>query len=139
MTGFPRNRYDASEFQRGLETSQVVRDGNELCVSFATSHKLTDEMTIWFPFCGDEPSAELLQLARHMCADINQLDNMVQDSCESECQRNGLGPENYDLYLAFAEIENDIVGLEYFGAKVNTKRNAKFKRSPVGEWAKVNY
>ncbi len=139
MTGFPRDRYDASEFTRGFAASEVVRDGNELCLSFPTSHKLSDEMTIWFPLCGEMPSARLLELACDMCADITQLDNMVQDSCESEYRRNDLGPENYELYLAYAEIEGDTVGLEYFGTRVNTQWNAKFKRSSAGHWLKLNF
>lgn len=139
MTRFPRNRYDASEFTRGFAASEVVREGNELCLSFPTSHELSDEMTIWFRSCGDMPSAELLELARGMCADITLLDNMVQDSCESGCRRSGLGSENYELYLAYAEIEGDTVGLEYFGTRVNTQWNAKFQRSSAGKWFKVNF
>lgn len=139
MTDFPRNRYEASEFTNGFAATDVVRDGDELCVSFQTSHQQTDEMTIWFPSCGDAPSAPLIELARRMCSDITLLDNMVQDSCESEWRRNGGDPENYDLYIAYAEIEHDTVGIEYFGARVNSQWNAKFKRSSDGGWSKVNF
>lgn len=139
MSAFPRNRYDVDEFTRGLDSSQVGRDGNEVCISFEISNHDNEEMTIYFPGCTSEPTAALLHRARDICSRICELDNLVQQSCEDEWRRNGLPIENYELYLAHIEVEPEIVRLEYYGTKVNTQWDAQFRQADDGNWAKVNF
>ena len=92
---FCRNRYDTEEFVRGFDSANVERDGIELCISFAISNSENEEMTIWFPGCPSNPSAELMRLARLTCLRITELDNLVQASCEEELKWTpSAGPEN---------------------------------------------
>lgn len=139
MVVFPRNRYDASEFISAFDGCGLTRDGDEVCISFNTTHELTDEFTIYFPTCEGEPDSELVAIARLLCLRISDLDNLVQDSCEIECARKGLTPENYDLYIAYAEVERDAVRLEYVGSRVNTQWAACFRPIPDGTFVKTNF
>ena len=77
--------------------------------------------------------------AREICARISELDNLVQQSCENEWKQNGLPIENYDLDLAHIEVEQEIVRLEYYGAKVNTQWDAQFRKTEDGNWKTINF
>lgn len=139
MDAFPRNRYDNAEFIRGFDTSSVERDGNEICISFSISNSENEEMTLYFPGCTAEPDSSLMARAREICARISELDNLVQQSCENEWKQNGLPIENYDLDLAHIEVEQEIVRLEYYGAKVNTQWDAQFRKTEDGNWKTINF
>ena len=80
-----------------------------------------------------------MDLARLLCSRITELDNLVQDSNEIECERNGHKPEDYDLYLAYAKVEEKSVELEYFGTHVNTQWTAQFSVQADGHWKKANF
>ena len=139
MSAFPRNRYDASEFIRGFDSAHVGRDGGEVCISFPISHSDTDEMLIYFPGCTDQPPPDLIGLARQTCMRITQLDNLVLDSCEDEWHRCGLGLDDFDLHIAYIEIEAEVVRLECYGTKVNTQWTAEFTPSTGESWTKANF
>jgi hypothetical protein len=138
MTSFPRNRYDPDEFLRGYNNSPVQFDGGTWCVSFTITHPDSDEMTIWFPGTV-RPDECALRLGREICVKIAQLDNLVQDSCESEFQTYKHDVTNYDLYLAYIKITESTASLEYFGTIVNTQWTAVFKRNESGDWLPENF
>ncbi len=139
MTAFARNRYDSDEFTRGLESSSIERDGNDICVTFEISNPENEDMTIYFPGCTLELPSSLILRARDVCSHISELDNLVQQSCEEEWRQNGLASDDYELYLAHIDVEAEIVRLEYYGTKVNTQWEARFRQTEDGNWAKVNF
>lgn len=85
-----------------------------------------------------ENSATGIEAARNALADITRLDDLVQDSNERECTRSGLHESNFDLYLAYIEVQGDELVLGYYGAKVNTEWDAKFSLKN-GKWEKTNF
>ena len=139
MTNFPRNRYDSAEFVRLFDASEVTDDCGETCVMLHPRHDLTGEFAIYFPSCDSQSTATLLSTARNLCSHIAELDNLVQDSCESESVQNDGNPRDYALYIAFAEVEAQSARLEYYGTYVNTQWSARFRLSDDGSWAKTNF
>ena len=139
MPDFPRNRYDSTEFVRLFDASDVTDDCGETCVMLKAAHDLTDEFAIYFPSTENKPSADELSVARKLCSHIGELDNLVQESCESEAKRNDGNPKDYALYLAFAEIDAQDVRLEYYGTFVNTQWSAMFRLCDAGNWIKTNF
>ena len=139
MTDFPLNRYDSAEFVRLFDVSEVTDDCGDTCVMLYPRHDLTDEFAIYFPACESEPSATMLSTARNLCSHIADLDNLVQESCESEAIRNEGTPKDYALYIAYAEIETRSASIEYYGTHVNTQWSAKFRLCDDGSWVKTNF
>ena len=78
-------------------------------------------------------------MARSALSQIRELDNLVQDSCESEYRKSNFHVRNYLLYLAIIEIKEDIVSFRYYGERVNTEWGAIFREDQKGIWKKVNF
>ncbi len=102
------------------------------------------EIGITLPDAHGAPSPEaqafLVEVLRQVCT----LDNLVQQSCEQESGRTGLGPGNYELAIGWVCIENanlieQTLALTYYGIRVNTSWDAKFKRDAAGAWQPVNF
>ena len=127
MEAFPKNRYSPEEFTNGLAGSKQIGTGTDARLAFPISNPEVDGMEIYFPSCDSEPPQELLDVAALACSKIDELDNLVQHSWESECTTKNANSKDYALYFAYIDIEQQTVGLEYCGTYVNTQWNAKFK------------
>lgn len=139
MDSFPRDRYDASEFIRGFDNASIDCYGSEVCICFPIANSHTSEMTVYFPECEFAPSVVLMDRARKTCCDISKLDNLVQESCEFDWRQRGLLVREYALSLAYIEVRDDLIGLEYWGSVVNTQWKAEFALSADGQWSKINF
>lgn len=95
-------------------------------------------MAIWFPET-ERPNDQSLNFGREICAQIAQLDNLVQDYSESLYRENGHDVTNYDLYLVYIKLRDLNASLEYFGTIVNTQWAAEFRRNESGVWLPVNF
>jgi hypothetical protein len=138
MTSFPRDRYNAEEFLRGYDNSPLQMDGNTWCVSFQITRPEADELAFWFPGT-DKPDERKIRLGREICEKISQLDNLVQESFETEYLTYKHDVTNYDLYLAYIEITDSTASLEYFGTIVNTQWTSVFTRTVSGVWVRENF
>ncbi|GAA6132577.1 hypothetical protein [Halopseudomonas sabulinigri] len=97
-----------------------------------------EDFEIYMPAISGEPDQDSLRIAREVMAHISEFDNLVQQSNASECERTGLDPRNYDLYLAYITISKPDIKLTYYGYRVNTEWDAIFNKNS-GEWKKVNF
>ena len=70
---------------------------------------------------------------------INELDNMVQDSCESEHKQSGMDISIYKLHIGYIDIKEKSITVCYYGTVVNTEWDVEFQKSDQGEWVKVNF
>jgi hypothetical protein len=87
-------------------------------------------------FEGDVPE-ELLNKAREVLKDINITDNIVQKSCEDEAKKSNCHIRNYQLELAYIEIDYDKNNHMYFGVEVNTQWDTEFVKDENGNWKAV--
>lgn len=141
LVRFARDRYDPGDLLKQFAQQQPRP------ISGAWEWELETELgeiSITLPDANGTPShdeqAFLLQVLRQ----IRTLDNLVQQSCEQECVRTGLGPENYELAIGWVCLEKQnlieqTLALTYYGLRVNTEWDAKFKRDAAGIWQPVNF
>lgn len=94
-----------------------------------------------------------IERARELCLRINEFDNQVQQSCESDFQhsrldqsykefleKQGLSDDAaYALHLVYITIGVNSAKLHYYGTFVNTEWDAEFARDDFGNWQKVNF
>lgn len=81
-----------------------------------------DEFEIHFDDADGHVSSNLLNAARSLMRSIQQIDNLVQESCARACKENGLHPSNYESLLVYVVIDSSSQArLGYFGAVVNTQ------------------
>ena len=135
MSLFPLNRYAPEMFIAAFE-HELVRirgDGCFVCLVIGE-----DEVKITFPSINGECTATSRAAVLEVLSKITELDNRVQESCDEECRQTGLHSSNYELYLAYIDLRGHELTLGYFGAKVNTEWEAKF-RLVNGQWEKVNF
>lgn len=131
---FPRDRYSPKLFELALEAAPRYEKGGRI---ISTVEVDGQEIELEFPSpTGDAPSQ------RNCCISvvllqIDKLDNLVQESCEREWKSSRFGPENFELYLAYLTLKEDQLVLGYYGTKVNTQWDAKFKWSG-SEWVPEN-
>ena len=130
MSSFPRNRYSSASLLSAFEIAEKsVDEGNLVATLTIGDEEIDIEI---------ENSAAGIEAARSALADITRLDDLVQDSNESECARSGLHERSFDLYIACITVQEDELVLGYYGAKVNTEWDAKFSLKN-GKWEKENF
>ena len=136
MTDFPRNRYNSDELISLFESEPVEECEGDYFKSLKLSN---GELDFYFPSENNVVNDKYIETARRVILNIRLLDNLVQDSCESEYIRTKLHVRNFMLYLASVEIKKNEVALRYYGEKVNTEWDAIFREDADGKWEKVNF
>jgi len=132
-----RNRYIKAIISRFPITSPRVVDG-EWCVdlpAYEDNQELDDFQVMWGD--GTEVSLNIPPLLLQAVSDLSVLDNLVQDSCESEFKGSNYALENYMLHIAYVTIAGDEVHVHYYGSKVNTEWTAKFSLDS-NKWNMLN-
>ena len=130
MSSFPRNRYSSASLLSAFDAAEKSVEGGNLSAVLTIGDEEIDIEV--------ENNEAGIETARNALTDITRLDDLVQDSNESECRRSGLHERNFDLYLAYIEVQGDELVLGYYGAKVNTEWDAKFSLKN-GKWEKTNF
>ncbi len=138
---FARDRYDPGDLLK-----QFAQQQPQSLLGAWEWELETDlgEISITLPDANGTPAQEEQAFLREVLGQIRALDNLVQQSCEEDCVRTGLGPENCDLAIGWVCIENQnlieqTLALTYYGLRVNTEWDAKFKRDAAGIWRPVNF
>lgn len=101
MNLFERNRYNSSAvlkaFDSSLTSNGVVNTREGMSSLFEINYEIEDEkLEIYFYPPGEVPQ-ERIELARDVCVQLTEFDNLVQQSCEEEFGRR---PPN-DSYLDY--------------------------------------
>ena len=128
------NRYNPEAFMQCFNGAAIKKYKNEAAVEFTIEEY---DYEVYLPLIDGNPDPESITTARDVLGQINTLDNLVQESCASECKRTGISPNNYELYLACIFIGGSSIKLRYYGAKVNTEWDAEFKRNGTC-WVPIN-
>lgn len=88
-----------------------------------------------------EAFAFLVEVLRHLV----EMDNLVQtEACEKPFVQGQLGRENFELGIGWitvteADLANETITITYYGLKVNTQWDGKFKRDADGQWRPLNF
>jgi hypothetical protein len=132
----PRDRYDPDDLLKQFAQQQPrqLKDGWEW--DLETEHGC---IGITLPDAHGTPDPEAGAFLVDVLHQIRTLDNLVQESCEQECIRTGLGSQNYELAIGWIWIQNEnlteqTLALTYYGTMVNTDWDAKFRRDAAGVW-----
>lgn len=136
MSNFPRNRYKSDELLALFDQTGVKNlDGD----FFKTIEVNGEELEIYFPVNEGNIQNSSIERARRLLNNIQELDNQVQDSCETDYNKSNFHVENFMLYLAIIEIKEDGASFRYYGERVNTEWDAVFRENDLGIWEKVNF
>ena len=129
------NRYDSDycSEQFGKSDIKIIKD--QAIVAFDLDEQ---EFEIYMPLVSNEVDPQALELAKDLMCNISEMDNLVQDSNAKECDRTGLDPANYDLYLAYITINGSQANFTYYGERVNTEWDAIFQKD-TNVWQKINF
>ena len=128
-------RYDSNYCVEQFKKNVPNIIGDEAIIGFELDG---EDFEIYMPVSSGAPDQESLEIAEDVMGHLTELDNQVQKSNASECERTGLDPRNYDLYLAYITITKPEIRLTYYGARVNTEWDAVFKNSG-GNWVNINF
>lgn len=131
---FPRDRYSPESFEQALEAAPRYEKGDRIISTLEVNGQ---EVDLEFPIASGDGSSHPNCCISAVIQQIHKLDNLVQDSCEREWKSSRFGPENFELYLAYLVLKEDQLVLGYYGSKVNTEWDAKFKWSGC-EWSPEN-
>jgi hypothetical protein len=136
MKNFPRNRYNPDELLSVFERAEMNSVHGEF---FKSIEAKGVELEIYFPNKAGQVETTHISRARSVLTQVQELDNLVQDSCENEYQKSNFHIGNFLLYLAIIEIKESQVSFRYYGERVNTEWLAIFKEDENGIWKKVNF
>ncbi|WP_395738157.1 hypothetical protein [Prosthecobacter sp.] len=137
----PRDRYAPDDLLKQL-SEQAARQVTGAW-EWELEHELC-EIGITLPDAQGAPDPEARAFLVDVLRQVRTLDNLVQQSCEEECVRSGLGSAAYELALGWIWIQKEnlidqTLALTYYGMRVNTDWDAKFKRDAAGTWQPVNF
>ena len=128
-------RYDSSYCVEQFEAGQPQIIGQEAIWAFDLNE---EEFEVYIPALDGQPDPAAFASAKDVMKNITLMDDLVQKSSASECEKTGIDPKNYMLYLAYAKVEEDKASLCYYGEKVNTEWDAIFIREN-GNWNPTNF
>lgn len=135
-----RNRYQKVDLLDQLRKQEPQKDGNEWCFKFEC-HKYNSEIDDFEAYLPN--SIHEHEKYRHLLSDflnhIDYLDNLVQDSCETDYEKSELDIKNYMLHIGYIDLKEGQVSICYYGTAVNTEWEAEFQKNKYGEWIKVNF
>ena len=129
------DRYDSEYCSEQFEKSEIKIINNQAIVAFDLDEQ---EFEVYMLVTSNEANSQAMEVAKDLMRNISELDNLVQNSNANECERTGLDPANYDLYLAYITIKDDQANFTYYGERVNTEWDAIFKKEGTA-WKKVNF
>jgi hypothetical protein len=138
---FARDRYDPGDLMKQFAQQKP----RPVCGAWEWELETElGEIGITLPDANGAPAHDEQAFFVEVLGQVRALDNLVQQSCEQECVRTGLGPENYELAIGWVCIENkslieQTLALTYYGLRVNTSWDAKFKQDAAGIWQPVNF
>lgn len=136
MNEFPKNRYDPKQLLTLFDSSAMEECKGDFYKSLDVNG---EELEVYFPSTNGTVAQQYIDKARRVLQNIKEMDNLVQDSCNNECKRTGIHKRDFELYLAYINIEEYEVALTYYGLRVNTEWNAIFRETGEGLWEKVNF
>ena len=128
-------RYDSNYCVEQFEMTQPKIIGQEAIWAFDLNE---EEFEVYIPAPDGLADPSALASAKDVMRNITSMDDLVQKSNLSECERTGIDPKNYMLYLAYAKVETEKASLCYYGEKVNTEWDAIFVKEE-GKWKPTNF
>lgn len=135
MLALRLGRYDSNYCLKEFEKVQPQIIGNEAIWAFELDG---EDFEVYLGLQDGQPDPSALSSAKEVMSLITEMDNLVQESNARECNRTGLDPKNFMLYLAYAKIENGKANLCYYGEKVNTEWDAVLVKEG-GQWKPSNF
>ncbi|MGV3661953.1 MAG: hypothetical protein ACO1TE_17345 [Prosthecobacter sp.] len=138
-----RDRYDPEDLLRQLQEQFSPAQGDD-CWRYEFENNTgwddVDGFEAYLP-AGPEQHMLTRKTLASLLADIRRLDNLVQDSCEKNGDKNWQHLDGCQLHLSHINLTGNLnrPRLCYFGSLVNTDWDAEFEKDENGVWQKVNF
>ena len=115
---FEKNRYNFTQLINKIREMETV------------ANVILDEETDIEIYEGDKVSKDvLIDILRN----FNFLDNLVQDECKDEYEKNRFDVENYQFEPSWIKVSDNEVVIGYWGIKVNSDFDKTFVKID-GKW-----
>lgn len=134
---FNLDRYDPIGLLHAFDDCRLIEKGTEV---YHLLDYCGDEFEIHYPNCDAAPVLpETFLTARLACADIREIDNLVQRKCKQEAETSDLESRNFMLHIGYIKAYTNRIQVRYWGIVVNTEWEAEFTWSEEHGWSPANF